>query len=365
MSAAASLLKCQRTIADRHVKPDNLTGLVQSLTTLVPVCILWYLVSLSSQLTNWVAVGAMAAMSFFLLRVFVLMHECGHGSLFLTPRLNRAFGFVFGVVAGMPQFVWSQHHQFHHSTNGDWSKYRGPLNIVPVEEYDAMSALQKRRYRFFRNIWLAPVGGLLYLIINPRLTWIRCSARLVCHILARKIADPKLTIGAAAREFQAPYCASLQEYRHMLWNNVALLGLWALMAWALGPVLFFACYLSSLSLAGGVAIVLFTVQHNFEHSYASENDGWDRNAAAIEGTSFLILPAWLNWFTANIGYHHVHHLCARIPNYRLVQCHNEQRHLFAGVRRITLFQIPRALTYILWDTKARRLISVDEYLKAA
>jgi omega-6 fatty acid desaturase (delta-12 desaturase) len=111
-----------------------------------------------------------------------------------------------------------------------------------------------------------------------------------------------------------------------------------------------------------VAIVLFTVQHNFEHSYASENEGWDRNTAAIHGTSFLILPPILNWFTANIAYHHVHHLCARIPNYCLVQCHREQSALFADVKRITLLQIPGALKYILWDQTGHRLISVAEHL---
>ena len=120
-------------------------------------------------------------------------------------------------------------------------------------------------------------------------------------------------------------------------------------------------YLVSTSLAGGAGIVLFTVQHNFEHSYASGDEGWDRDTAAIEGTSFLVLPGWLNWFTANIAYHHIHHLSARIPNYCLARCHRENEPLFADVVRIRLSQIHASLKYILWDTRARRIISVAEY----
>jgi omega-6 fatty acid desaturase (delta-12 desaturase) len=365
VSTAERLKECRRAIAHRHVRPDDLKALSQVGTTLVPVAALWVGASLAADFSLWLVAADMFLMTLFLLRVFVLMHECGHGSLFRSARLNRQFGFVFGVVAGMPQFVWSQHHRFHHSTNGNWSKYRGPLNIIPVGTYAAMSALQQRRYRFCRNIWLAPVGGFLYLIVNPRLTWIRCSAALLRHVIARRRERPGLALAAAAADFSTPCCASLQEFRHMHWNNVVLLSLWALMAWLLGPLLFFTCYVVTLSLAGGVAIVLFTVQHNFEHSYASGDEGWDRNTAALEGTSFLILPGWLNWFTANIAYHHVHHLCARIPNYCLVQCHNEQAALFDRVTRITLFQIPRALRYILWDEQSRRLVSVAEHLQQA
>lgn len=102
--------------------------------------------------------------------------------------------------------------------------------------------------------------------------------------------------------------------------------------------------------------MLFAVQHNFEQSYASASEGWDFHAAAIEGTSFLALPRWLNWFTANIGYHHIHHPSARIPNYHLAACHTAHVHLFRGVTRITLTQVPRALRCILWDRRARCIV---------
>jgi omega-6 fatty acid desaturase (delta-12 desaturase) len=103
------------------------------------------------------------------------------------------------------------------------------------------------------------------------------------------------------------------------------------------------------------------VQHNFDHSYATDTEKWDYDTAAIRGTSFLVLPRWLNWFTANIAYHHVHHLSAAIPNYRLVKCHNEYQDLFTDVARIKLSRVHTALKYILWDTRSQRIISVAEY----
>ncbi len=107
--------------------------------------------------------------------------------------------------------------------------------------------------------------------------------------------------------------------------------------------------------------MLFTVQHNFEHAYASDTKDWDYDQGAMDGTSFLVLPRWLNWFTANIGYHHIHHLSAKIPNYSLAKCHNEYPHLFVNVRRIKLAEIPYALTCLIWDAAAQRIISVAEF----
>ena len=361
MSSITRIKQQKRTIINRHTRPDNIKGFTQALTTLAPLAALWYAAAPSAGVSYGLTAGVALLMSLFLLRVFVLMHECGHGSLFRNARLNRAFGFIFGVVSGMPQYVWSKHHAYHHATNGNWAKYRGPLDVKSVAEYEAMTDEQQRRYQRARNIWLAPFAGFSYLIFSPRFTWLRGSVGLVSHILKNKMAQPGISIKAHAAAFKTPYWNSAKEYWHMFWNNVVLLSVWVLAAWTIGPELFFPVYLVSTSLAGGAGIVLFTVQHNFEHSYASGNEGWDRDTAAIQGTSFLILPRWLNWFTANIAYHHIHHLSARIPNYCLVKCHSEYQHLFSDVTRLKLSQIHTALKYILWDIRARRIISVAEY----
>jgi omega-6 fatty acid desaturase (delta-12 desaturase) len=362
-TAIARIKRQKRAIINQYAKADNVRGFSQALTTLVPLAALWYAAVLSAGVSYWLTAGITLVMTLFLVRVFMMMHETGHGTLFRTGWLNRAFGFVFGVVSGLPTYVWGQHHAYHHATNGNWEKYRGPLNTRSVAEFEAMTGKQQRSYERARNIWLAPLGGFSYLIFSPRHTWLKGSIHLVRHLVKRKIAQPGVSVRAHAAGFKTPYWNDATEYWHMFWNNVALLSTWALMSWYAGPVLFFTVYLISTSLAGGAAIVLFTVQHNFDHSYATDTQAWDYDTAAIRGTSFLVLPRWLNWFTANIAYHHVHHLSATIPNYRLARCHDEHRDLFTDVTRIKLSRVHTALKYILWDARSQRIISVAEYRK--
>jgi len=180
-------------------------------------------------------------------------------------------------------------------------------------------------------------------------------------MVREKIKQPQVSLRTLAAGFKTRYWNSPKEYWHMTLNNVVLLSVWALMCWAVGAALFFTIYVICVSLAGGAGIMLFTVQHNFEHAYAADTQRWDYDMAAIAGTTFLVLPWWLNWFTANIGYHHVHHLSAKIPNYCLAKCHNDNVALFTAVKRITLTQIPASLRCLLWDSEAQRIISFAEY----
>ena len=350
--SSGSLVKAQRrALVDGHVTPDNFTGAVQIANTLIPYAALWYAVAWSAEISYWLTTAITLLMVPFLTRIFVLMHDCGHGSLFRSGWLNRSFGFLLGVLSAMPQYVWSQHHAFHHATNGNWAKYRGPFIVDTVEAYAAMSEKQRRRYRLLRRLPLLPLHAFIYALFMPRYTWLAGSAQLLVHLLR----------GGKAADFKTQYWSSPLEYWHMTWNNAVLINLWLAMSLAIGAALFFSVYLASVTLATTISIALFTVQHNFEGSYASGDEGWDYHEAALHGTSCLVLPAWLNWFTANIAYHHVHHISANIPNYRLAQCHAEYQHLFGDVVRIRLREIPRALEYILWDTRARRIISVAEF----
>jgi len=344
----------KRAIVDRYTTPTNGRGALQLLSVFVPIAGLWYAIYLSSQVSPWLVAAATACLSLFLLRGFVLMHDCGHNSMFRSPLLNRIAGFLLGVLAGMPQQVWAENHRYHHTTNGNWAKYRGPLNVACVSDYLAMSTGARRRYRYTRDILLSPIAGCLYFLVNPRMTWLRVSYQLVRRFFAGTADQASL----AAVPLKG--CASMAHYRYMMTNNLLLLAAWGSMAWALGPWLFFICYVVSGSLAGGFGIVLFAVQHNFEHAYASADEGWSRDEATLYGTSFLILPRWLNWITADAAYHHVHHLCASVPNYRLAACHKEYAHFFSGVRRVGLFEIPAAMKHILWDVPARRLVSVAQ-----
>jgi acyl-lipid omega-6 desaturase (Delta-12 desaturase) len=261
--------------------------------------------------------------------------------------------------------VWAQHHNYHHANNGNWDRYRGPYTTLSVDEYAALTIGQQRMYRSKCSVQAAPIAGFIYLIFMPRFTWLKGTFALVAHITKQKWAQPHVSLQAHAESFKTRYWKSSREYRHMLGNNLVLLSAWALMCCLCGTALFFTIYVLAVSIAGGAGIVLFTVQHNFEHSYASDNARWDHDIGAIEGTSFLVLPRWLNWFTVNIGYHHIHHLSANIPNYRLVECHEEYEHLFSRVTRVKLSEVLGALQCILWDTQTQRIISIGEYRRAA
>lgn len=345
----------------RYARSDDLKGTAQIVATLIPFVLLWWAVIHSAGVSSWLTAALMLLISLFTLRAFGLMHECGHGSLFRSRWLNRACGFVLGVVSGMPQYVWAQHHNYHHAHNGNWDKYRGPYATLSVDEYAALTGTRQRLYRIKCAAAVAPLAGFIYLIFNPRFTWIKGSAGLILHFLKQGTIARGGASRASLAGYETRYWKSAREYRHILANNLVLLGVWALMCYACGAALFFFVYLLTLSVAGGAGIVLFTVQHNFEHSYASDDRHWDHDTGAIKGTSFLVLPPWLNWFTVNIGYHHIHHLSASIPNYSLVQCHEEYEHLFASVTRVPLSQVLSSLNCILWDARAQRIISMAEY----
>jgi acyl-lipid omega-6 desaturase (Delta-12 desaturase) len=279
----------KRAMIGRYTKSDNLKGLTQVLTTLVALALLWWAAIVCAGISCWLVAAAIPLITLFNVRVFGLMHECGHGSLFRDRRLNRAVGFLLGVVSGMPQYVWSQHHNYHHAHNGNWEKYRGLYTTLSVDEYAAMTDAQQRMYRRKCSIAFAPFAGLIYVILNPRFTWLKGSIGLVSHIVKGKIAQPNLSMKAHAASFETRYWQSRKEYWHMFGNNVVLLSVWVFMCWACGTVLFFTIYLISASLAGGAGVVLFTVQHTFEHSYASDREHWDYDTGAIAGSSFLNL----------------------------------------------------------------------------
>ncbi|WP_420466265.1 fatty acid desaturase family protein [Panacagrimonas sp.] len=354
----------KRALVQSYARASDVRGALAVSSTLLPMGALWYAAAWIGSAHGAVALLLALPMSLLLLRCFALLHDCGHGSLFRTARLNRAFGFVFGVISGMPQYVWSQHHHYHHCTNGNWSRYRGPLAILSVQEFDALTPRQQRAYVRSRHPALAPLAGLMYLIGQPRLNWLRGTRDLLAHLRREKVAQPDVALRTLAAQFRTRRWKTAAEYRHMTLNNLVLLALWVLMSLWLGAALFFGLYLLGTALAGAAGLVLFTVQHNFEPSYAGDDHEWDYDEAALYGSSFLVLPGWLNWCTANIGYHHVHHLSARIPSYRLPACHAEHAALFAGVHRLRLRDILPSLDYLLWDADGRRLMTVAAHRAA-
>jgi acyl-lipid omega-6 desaturase (Delta-12 desaturase) len=360
MTPIASIKAEAPQLVAKYARRSDARAALQVLNTCVPFLILFYLALQSLPVSGGLAALWIALAAMFVVRIFMLMHDCGHRSLFKTQRLNSIFGFVSGVLCGMPQYVWSQHHNFHHATNGNWSKYTGPLGTITVQAFARLSPGQQRRYEMLRNIVFTLPGAFMYFIVNPRVNWALGSVEFVLHVIKAKLRKPGAPLSEIASGVTTRRWQNRAQYWHMFGNNVVLLGLWWAGSMHFGAAAFFTVYLASLTLGGAVGITIFTIQHNFEDSYASDDAQWDYHQAALEGTSFLTLPAIVNWFTADIAYHHVHHLAAGIPNYRLAACHREYAHLFGAVRRIGLRDVARSFKYILWDAEARKIVSVAQ-----
>lgn len=350
-----------RSLLRSYATKSSVIATRQVVITVLAYALVWFAYLATIHLSPWLVLPYSLLGGLLVLRLFVLMHDCGHGSLFPSKTANRAVGYLLGLFTGMPQYVWSQNHAYHHATNGDWERYRGPLAILSTAEYEKLDSNQQRKYWLTRHTGLLLPGGLFYLGFNPRFTWLVGSIGLGRRLLA-SLFQPSVSTSKLLKECKSRYWKTPKEYLHMSLNNLVLLTVWVVMCSVFGVLEFFAMYCLCLAIGGGLGIMLFSVQHYFEESYAQDTTNNDRNRAALEGTSYLVLPKVLNWFTADIAYHHVHHLSSAIPNYNLARCHRDLQAEFTGVKRISLGEIREALTYLLWDTEQSVLISLPEHL---
>ncbi|MGB7566174.1 MAG: fatty acid desaturase [Prochlorococcaceae cyanobacterium] len=311
----------------------------QLLNTLVPFGLLWWAIGPAVRTSPWLALPVVALMVLFSSRCFSLMHDCGHASLFSSPKVNRAVGFLLGVINAIPQYPWSRGHDYHHRHNGNWELYRGPSALITTDQFLALSPRGQAFYAFLRQPLMLIPGGFFYLVIKPRLA-------LVLGLI------DKLRTGRTRHWY------TQGEFWDLLGNNICVLALWFTMGRWLGLGLFWSVYSIVMAFSAAIFICIFFVQHNYEGSYAHGTEGWNSIKGSIEGSSYLKLPALLNWFSADIGYHSIHHLSARIPNYRLREAHERNTHLLSGVKTLTIRQIPECFQYILWNPAQKRLQSI-------
>jgi len=361
MNATERLKQAKPDLIKKYAQRHNGMALYQILSTMIPYMLLFYLAVWSLDVSYWLTGAFIFLLVLIILRVFMMMHDAGHGCLFVSPKQNRIAGFIMGVMCGVPEYVWSKHHAYHHATNGNWEKYRGPLAVLSSTEFAKLQPKQQRAYQRNRNILLAPFGGFLYFIFNPRFTWLAGSIQFLVHVIKSYLTAENKSWTAIRDGFKTKYWADWKEYRHMAANNLVLISGVIAACWLLGTVEFLTIFVIAMSLAGGLGIILFTIQHNFENAYATGTDDWDYHTAALEGTSYLDLPRILHWFTADIGYHHIHHLSARIPNYKLRACHEEYKDLFHSVPTLKLKDVLHSFQYILWDEESGRLITIDQF----
>jgi acyl-lipid omega-6 desaturase (Delta-12 desaturase) len=315
---------CREVLAPFAV-PCARRALVALATSAVPylaLCALMYvMLGISRAATLVLALPAAG----FLVRVFVMFHDCAHGSLLPSKRANIVVGTVLGMFVLSPFRRWRHDHAVHHATSGDLDR-RGVGDVITltITEYQARSRRGRFGYRLIRNpLVMFGFGPIIAMVIGPR-------------IVAR---------GARRRMRNS-----------VLGTDVALVAVVGGVCWLIGWNAFLVVWGPSALLAGSIGIWLFYVQHQFEDAYWQDSAQWTYDDAALRGSSYLKLPPLLRFFTGNIGLHHVHHLSARIPNYNLQRAHDENP-IFHCVPTLSLLDGARAVRFKLWDEERGRLVT--------
>ncbi|WP_026693511.1 fatty acid desaturase [Peribacillus kribbensis] len=300
----------------------------QVINTIGPFIILWYLAYLSLSVSYWLTLVPVVIAAGFLTRIFIIFHDCTHHSFFKSRRANRIVGTGMGVLTLFPFDQWGHEHSVHHATSGNLDKRgTGDIWTLTVDEYLAAPLKLRLAYRFYRNpLVMFGIGPIYVFLIKNRFN--------------RKGARKK-------------------EKRNTYLTNVLIVVLAGVLCLAVGWQSFLLVQGSIFLISGSVGIWLFYVQHTFEDSYFEENKDWEYVLAAVEGSSFYKLPKLMQFLTGNIGYHHVHHLSPRIPNYKLEEAHNNTLPL-KNVPTITLATSLQSIRFRLWDEKNKNFISFKE-----
>ncbi|MEA5508830.1 fatty acid desaturase [Crocosphaera sp. UHCC 0190] len=348
-----------------YMKSSNFRGTYQILNTVVPYILLWFLAVKAVDISLWLLLPIMVLMTLFSGRCFSLMHDCGHYSLFRSKKANRIVGFLLGVMNAIPQYPWSRGHVYHHKTNGDWEKYRGPSALITTEEFAKLTPWGQRGYAFLRHPLMLFPGGFFYLAIKPRLALIAGIYDFIGHLFTCWQKDPTMSLSQIIASHKSRNWYTAAEFWDLLFNNICVVGSWILFSYLLGAGFFWSIYSITLTFSAAIFIYVFFVQHNFEGSYAHKTEGWDYLRGAIEGSSFLDLPIILRWFSANIGYHHIHHLSERIPNYHLEACYEANRHLLTQSKTLHIGDMLGCSKFILWNPAANTLVSIDSFRQDA
>ncbi|WP_042357599.1 fatty acid desaturase [Bacillus rubiinfantis] len=300
----------------------------QIINTLVPFFLLWFFAYKSLSISYLLTFAISIIAAGFLVRIFIIFHDCCHGSFFRNKTANQIVGTITGILTLCPFEQWKHSHSIHHATSSNLNKRgTGDVWVMTVDEYVAASKLQRLSYRLYRNPFVMFVLGPIYIF-------------LILYRFNTKTAKWK-------------------ERLNTYITNMAIVAVITLLCWLVGWEAFLLVQGPIFLISGSLGIWLFYVQHQFEDSYFENQDNWDFIKAAIDGSSYYKLPKILQWLTGNIGFHHVHHLAPKIPNYYLEEVHNRHEPL-QGATTITLSTSLRSLHFRLWDEKNKKFIGFKE-----
>lgn len=284
----------------------------------------WFLMYESLSISWWLTFGLSIPAAGVLVRLFIIYHDCGHGSFFRSGWLNDATGLFIGVLTFTPYYSWTRQHAIHHDTAGNLDKRgSGDVWTMTVSEYQNSSRWVRIQYHFYRHpITMFGIGAFWVFVIGNRFT--------------KRHMDRKGRLGVYI-------------------TNVSLILFAIGMSLLIGIKAFLLIQMPVIILAGIFGFWLFYVQHQFDPSYWERNDDWDYKLAALEGSSFYKLPRILQYFSGNIGFHHIHHLSPLIPNYNLSACHRDNT-IFNTIKPLTVKASLGTLKFRLWDEKSRRMV---------
>ncbi len=323
-------------ILNHYRDPSPMRSVIEILITVLPLVLLW--IAMWAALTYlgfWASLLLAIPAAGFLVRLFMIQHDCGHGSFFRQKLANDWVGRVIGVLTMTPYDFWRRTHTIHHATSGNLDRRGiGDVDTLTVREYLALSRWGRLQYRLYRNpVVMFGIGPAYLFLLRQR-----------------------LPLGLM-RAGWTPWVSTMA-------TNAAIALIAATLIWFIGVKSFLLVHLPIMLIAGSIGVWLFYVQHQFENTTWSGGDDWNMQDAALHGSSHYDLPHVLRWFTANIGIHHVHHLCSRIPYYRLPRVLRDHPEL-GKIGRLTLLESLWCVRLVLWDERRRRLVSFRELRRVA
>jgi acyl-lipid omega-6 desaturase (Delta-12 desaturase) len=317
-----------KAIVAEHQEPRFGAACWQIFNSVGAYLAMWWIMYQTMQISWWLTMPLALIAGGLLVRIFIIFHDCGHGSFFKSRLANDVWGFITGMMAFTPYQHWRWEHAVHHATNGDLDRRGvGDVWTMTVTEYLAASKGKRLAYRLVRHpIVLFGFGPIFLFLIRERLP----------------------VAGAKTRDKISVW---IMNVAIVFWSAVLIsyVGFWP---WVI-------LQLTILAVGASAGVWLFYVQHQFEETYWKRGEEWDFLDAALKGSSFYKLPRILQWFTGNIGYHHIHHLSSRIPNYNLERCHKSHP-MFMEVKPLTFWASLKTMTYRLWDEKNMKLISFGQ-----
>lgn len=320
-------------IVKAYQLPDTRKAVSQILTTFLPFIAIWIVMYFLMDVSIGLTLLLGLINGFFMVRIFIIQHDCGHQSFLASKAANNVIGYICSFFSIIPYDYWAKSHNFHHGHNGMLWEHRdiGDIQLLTVDEFKAMGFWRKVRYILFRNAFvLFILGPIYYLFIQNRLPTIRLSG--------------------------------WERVRRTLrLHNLLLAGFYFLLAVFLGYKALLLIQLPILTFFAIIAVWFFYVQHQHEFTYKAWKGQWNYVMAAIKGSTYYKLPKVFHWLTGNIGYHHIHHLNSLVPNYWLARCHHDHSIFEQITEKITFAQSLRCMFNKLWDEQQQRMITWREY----